>query len=335
MKTILKIGTAEVPSGTVGTGGIAVGRDMFGEERFVPMIVINGSSNGPQLWIVGATHGDEAEGALSILKLLEQVDPRQLKGAIVGTMCLHPDAFAASNRTSPLDMFGQDMNRMYPGRAEGYPAERLAWRHWQLMKEQADLCIAVHSGGNHSYLSPAIFSPQNPESLELAGAMGPDWRVVMQGPPGAGTPYSQLAAQGKGAINAELGGKCRTLGDDFHRVGDTLARGYLNVLRHHGMLPGTPEYAPSWFCGHQIAVLAGATGIWVAERGLPFQERLTEGTPLGRIYDVYGREQAVMRAPADGMIFGLRSEPIVYEGDWTCFYLVIDEERDDLVPRGR
>jgi hypothetical protein len=32
-------------------------------------------------------------------------------------------------------------------------------------------------------------------------------------------------------------------------------------------------------------------------------------------------------------VFGLRSRPAVLEGEWCCFYGIIDEIRDDLIPR--
>jgi hypothetical protein len=37
-------------------------------------------------------------------------------------------------------------------------------------------------------------------------------------------------------------------------------------------------------------------------------------------------------APEEGVVFGLRSRPAVLEGEWCCFFGIIDEVRSDLVP---
>src|SRR5690606_26277724 len=118
-----------------------------------------------------------------------------------------------------------------------------------------DLQIAIHSGGEHSYLSHMIFASDNPASLELAAAMGPNWTLVFRSGTGGGNPSSQIGALGKGGITVELGGNCRTLTSDFHEVAKDLATGYLNVMRHYKMIDGEAKYANQWRMGHQIALL--------------------------------------------------------------------------------
>ncbi len=49
------------------------------------------------------------------------------------------------------------MNRIYPGRPDGYLTERVAHAHREWLVEVADMNIAVHSGGEYSYLSEMIF----------------------------------------------------------------------------------------------------------------------------------------------------------------------------------
>ena len=73
---------------------------------------------------------------------------------------------------NPLDTFTYDMNRIYPGKPDGYFSDRVADAHWQAMKDVADLEISIHSGGAHSFLDKAIFVDERAESVELAKAMG-------------------------------------------------------------------------------------------------------------------------------------------------------------------
>lgn len=332
MREHFEIGNAAVPAGTIGRAAIEWGSRMNGAHREIPVLVCHGASEGPRLWINGATHGDEPEGAFSIFRLFESLDPAEVSGTVVGIGAMNVPAFEAGKRGDPLDAFTYDMNRMYPGRADGYPTERAAWAHWIAMKDACDLQIAVHSGGEHSYLAHMIFAADNPQSLELAAAMGAPWDLVFRSGVGGANPSSKMAELGKAGVTVELGGNCRTLTSDFHAIAEDLAEGYRNVMRHYGMLEGEATYAPKWRMGHQQALLAPASGMWVGDSSVEFETEMAEGTPLGRIYDLYGDVQAEVTAPTKGVVFGLRSRPSVLEGEWCCFYGIIDEVRDDLIP---
>lgn len=333
MAAPLTIGTVTVMPGEMKRGGIPIGKDMYARDREVPIIVYRGVEDGPILWLNGATHGDEPEGPFSIFKALAQIDPQKLRGTVVAVPAMNVQAFTAGTRGDPLDTFSYDMNRLYPGKAEGYTTERIAWAHWQAMKDHCDLQIATHSGGEHSYLAHMIFASDNPASLELAAAMGPNWTLVFRSGTGGGNPSSQIGALGKGGVTVELGGNCRTLTSDFHAIADDLAAGYLNVMRHYKMIDGPAQYAPAWRMGFQIALLAPATGMFVGNPELPFETNIPAGTIIGQIYDLYGDVIGEVKAPRDGVIFGLRSRPSVLEGQWCCFFGVIEQTVDDLISK--
>ena len=332
MREAFEIGSDSILAGTIGTSALPVGAEADGRPKRIPLLVCHGSSDGPRLWINGATHGDEPEGAFSIFKLFDQLDPDQVSGTVIGVPAMNVPAFEAGKRGDPLDSFTYDMNRMYPGRADGYPTERAAWAHWMGMKDSCDLQIAVHSGGEHSYLAHMIFAADNPQSLELAAAMGKTWDLVFKSGVGGANPASKMAEIGKAGVTVELGGNCRTLTKDFHTIADDLAAGYLNVMRHYNMAPGEAAYAKEWRMGYQEALLAPASGMWVGDREMVFEKIMPAGTPLGRIYDLYGKITAEVLAPEEGLVFGLRSRPSVLEGEWCCFYGIIDEVRTDLLP---
>jgi predicted deacylase len=333
MAEALTIGSVTVQPGESKRGVIRAGVDMAGAAREMPILVVRGVEDGPRLWINAATHGDEPEGAFSIFLALQQIEPQQLRGTLVGVPAMNVNAFAAGTRGDPLDTFSYDMNRIYPGKADGYPTERVAFAHWQAMKENCDLQIAVHSGGEHSYLAHMIFASDNPASLELAAAMGPQWPLVFRSPVGGGNPSSMMGSLGKGGITVELGGNCRSLTRDFHTVAQDLAASYLNAMRHYGMIEGQAQYAPEWRQGFQIALLAPASGIFVGAADLLFETPIAQGTPLGSIYNLYGDVVAELKAPRDGVVFGLRSRPSVLEGQWCCFFGVVEQTATDLIPR--
>jgi uncharacterized protein len=328
---VLRIGTVSARPGEIQRGGIPIGVDMYGVERQIPIIVYRGVEDGPILWLNGATHGDEPEGPFSIFLALQQVDVTALRGTIVAVPVMNVEAFTAGLRGDPLDTFAHDMNRIYPGKANGYPTERVAHAHWQAMKDHCDLQIAIHSGGEHSYLAHMIFASDNPASLELGAAMGPNWSLLFRSGTGGGNPSSMIGSLGKGGITVELGGNCRTLTRDFHIIAQDLADGYLNVMRHYGMIAGEARYADEWRQGFQIPLLAPVTGMFVGNPDLQFETTLAEGTLLGQIYNLYGDIVAEVRAPREGVVFGLRSRPSVLEGQWCCFYGVVEQTVDNLI----
>jgi len=325
----IRIGTATAEPGESARGVIPYGTDALGHSMGIPVIVAHGVERGPRLWVNAGTHGDEAEGALALFRLLGQLDLQSLKGTVVAVPMLNPTAFIAGTRGDPLDTFSYDLNRIYPGKADGYATERLAHAHWAAMQGNCDLQIAIHSGGDHSYLSHMIFASEN--SLELAAAMGVGWRLVFGSATGTGNPSSQLAAEGISAITVELGGLCRSLTKELQTIADEYVTGLVNVMHHYRMLPGEAFYEKKWMRGHQLAILAPVGGLFVGDADLSFESPVAQGTALGRIYNCYGDLAAEITAPQDGLVFGLRSRPQVKPGDWCCFFGVIDGTVGDLI----
>jgi uncharacterized protein len=326
VKQTLTVGTARAEPGARADGAIPVTRRPGGQAYEIPVVVLNGTEDGTVLWIDGPIHGDEMEGPLAIHKLLAELDPREMRGALVTVPILNVGAFEAQERGNPFDRFTYDMNRIYPGKPDGYPSERVAWAHHQAMIETADALISVHSGGAHSYLAQAQFYNDTPAGLELAKAMGPGWDLILKPLGSSGNPGSAMAKKGKGTVTVELGGMCATLPDQLHRHSDIFKDSFLNVLRHYKIVAGEAQYCGTWGLGVQRTVLANVGGYFVPERGIRYREPVEQGALLARIYDLYGKVLEEVRAPCDGQIFGMRTQPCVYQGDWACFYGEVLEE---------
>lgn len=328
---VLEIGNVRAEPGSKAFGTIAAGNHPAGGALEMPLIVVNGSGDGPLLWLNGCIHGDEPQGPLAIMMLIRELDPAKLKGAVVAVPVMNVPAFEASERGNPLDMFSYDMNRVYPGSANGRFTERLAWAHKEALAAHADMEISIHSGGDHSFLDKTIFAAPGDAAMELAQAMGKGWAVILSSPHPKGSPMAELHDQGKPAISIELGGICHTMPDAFRADGRAMADAFRNVLRHYGMVEGEPQYEEKWFTGSQITVLASTSGLWLAEEGFEFLKPAREGQVLARIYSLYGEELEQIKAPCDGMPFGLRTTPATHTGDWAVFYAKIAGEVTALV----
>jgi predicted deacylase len=303
-----------------------VGQRTGGGPIEIPLIVLNGADDGPVLWINGAIHGDEPEGPMAIFTLLSQLDPGKMRGAVVALPVVNVGAFEHSQRGNPMDNFTYDLNRIYPGRPDGHLTERIAHAHHTVMIEHADMEVSIHSGGAHSYLAYAQFYNPTPEGLELAKAMGPEWDLLLKSFSDRGSPMAAMKHKGKPAITVELGGLCDTFPARFRDNGNALARSLLNIMRHYKMVEGTPQYARRWMVGQQkTVVLAPTSGFWVPVPEV-LRERIREGTIMARIHTLDGDLAAEIRAPYDGIPFGMRTNPSVQLGDWCIFYGVIEEE---------
>ncbi len=324
---IVHIGTASAAPGQVSRGVIPVTTLAGGGAVEIPLVIINGAKPGPVLWIDGAIHGDEPEGPLCCQILLREVAAAELSGTLVLVPVINIAAYEAACRGNPLDTFSHDMNRIYPGRANGYLSERVAWAHAQWMTKVADMEISIHSGGAHSFLAPAMFTDERPESVELGTAMGPGWGCMMSSPNPKGNPMAAMAGVGKVGITVEHGGRSATGPEAFAQVGRVLADAILNVLRHYRMLPGTALYADDRTKGSQEALLAQASGLFLPEPGVKFLTPLKKGDVIARIVNLFGDELSVLKAPADGMFFGLRALPNVTTGDWCCFFNKVEGKR--------
>ena len=119
------VGTASAAPGAVALGRIEVTSLAGGGGVGMPVIVINGNAAGPCLWVDAAIHGDEPEGTLACHILRREVAPASLAGTLVLVPAMNVGAWEAGRRGNPLDTFSHDMNRIYPGRAEGYLTERV------------------------------------------------------------------------------------------------------------------------------------------------------------------------------------------------------------------
>lgn len=322
----LTVGSVTAAPGTRERGVIPVTTLPGGRSLDIPIIVIHGAEPGPCVWVDAVIHGDEPEGTLCCHLVDAELDPQTMRGSVVLVPVLNVPAFEAAQRGNPLDTFTYDLNRIYPGRENGYLTERLAHTHSVWMQAVADYEISIHSGGAHSYLSETIFTTEQPEAIELAKAMGKDWGLILKNILPKGSPPAVMFEAGKYGITVELGGRSATSPQAFHRAGRVLADGVLNVLRHYQIIDGEPTYAKRWLTGVQHALLAPTSGMFLAETSLDFQQPMSKGDRIARIVDVYGDVLAELHAPVDGMIFGLRALPNVQTGDWCCFYAEIQGE---------
>lgn len=316
----ISIGSIRCAPGEKAKGYVGAVTRVDGTSLGLPVLVVNGRHDGPVLVVDGAIHGDEPEGTLAIQQVARGLDPATLRGAFIGVPVMNVGAFEAMARGNPRDTHTFDMNRIYPGKPEGFLTDRVAHAHHTEILRLADLEMSIHSGGNISYLAETIFTKANDtKSEELGYAMGEEWPVLLETPHPVGSPMAAMVAAGKPAITVELGGAATCMPQAFQHNADVLARAILNVCRHYGMIEGAPTYAQAHWRGKQRVVQATASGMLEPVLHDRLKQPVAKGETLLRTVDLFGDLLEELKAPCDGTVFGMRTYPSITAGDWALF----------------
>jgi len=316
----ITIGNLRCEAGRKLNGYIPAVSRVDGTNLGIPVMIVAGSGDGPVILADGCIHGDEQEGPLAIAAFARELDPRRLCGGFIGVPVMNVGGFEAMARGNPRDTHSFDMNRIYPGRPEGFLTDRIAHIHHSLIGAAADVEITLHSGGNICYLAETIFvGAGDAKGMELARAMGPDWQIILDTPRPAGSPMAAMLQRGKTGITVEIGGSATTMPGALSGIVEILKRSLRNVCRHYGMIEGAASYARQRWRGRQMVVQAGKSGLLALNPALPLKQPIYKGEALLSITDWFGDIIEELRSPCDGVLFGARTYPSVTAGDWALF----------------
>lgn len=110
----MKIGNVNSKPGTIQYGRYEAFAHPTGEREDLPLIIAEGSSEGPCIWLTAAIHGDEHAGPLVIYRLMEDILQRGLRGTVAALPVLNPAGLRQKTRKSFYD--DTDPNRLWPER---------------------------------------------------------------------------------------------------------------------------------------------------------------------------------------------------------------------------
>lgn len=252
-----------------------------------------GPGDGPRVTITCGVHGDEGPwSALAVRSALARVGSA-LRGTVRIVLAANPTAVEADARSSPLDHL--DLNRTFPGSADGSHTERLAAALAGLV-EGSDVLIDLHGGGSWC-VNAFVF--RFPGSEPLADAVGAPFVVDM--PIRDGNLAGHVHAGGTRIVAIEMGGRSV----DEMRWVERLARGIERVLIEAGVIDrdalADPPAAPD------TAVPARDLGVVRPDRGGVLVPTLRQdaigtvvpaGELLGTVHDLHTMEPIEeLRAP--------------------------------------
>ncbi len=210
----------------------------------IPICVIKNGS-GPTLYLGAGTHGDEYEGQIVLSHLIRELDPARIQGRLIIMPATNLPAAMVGARCSPID--GGNLNRSFPGDAEGTPTQAIAHFVESVLMPKCDALADLHSGGKTlDYLPSALcrFTRNDPLAAAKRAALeafrAPYGYIVSDAREDR-TIIAGTDRAGVVAIGTELGGA----GTVTRTTLGVARRGVQNLLYHFGIMEGEIEGEPS------------------------------------------------------------------------------------------
>jgi predicted deacylase len=319
LQSPLTIGSITARPGEMASGFLAVAAGVDSGTR-IPITIVRGREAGPTLALVAGTHGSEVAPIVALQRVRREVDPARLRGTILMVHVANLPSF--QKRTiyySPID--GKNLNRVYPGRADGTVSDRIAATITREIIARADYLVDMHAGDGNEALLPYTYwnklgldARVDSVARDMALAWGSERIVVDTARPRdpRASVYTQNTAQlmGKPALTTE-GGELGIPAEEYVRRN---VEGVFRLLRYFRMLPGEVQLAaqPIWFERTDV-LRSSVTGTWhpVVRPGEP----VAAGALLGVITDFFGNPLAEVRAPFAGQMLYVVATPATSPGE--------------------
>jgi uncharacterized protein len=282
----------------------------------VPLVELTGSADGPLLTVIAGVHGCEYASMDGVRRWTRELATRELRGRVRAVPVLNLPAFTArSPFVVPQD--GKNLNRCFPGKADGTLAERLAYDAFSQLIAGSDALIDAHCGDLVEALQPfTLFEagPAEGRARELATAYGLPYVIRQEAGPDravAGTSSGAAAAAGIPAITAEAGG-CGLVEEHavaLHVAGLNRVLGVLGMTDPEPGSEATERPSPSYL-SRFLWLRSREAGWW--EPAVRPGDAVAEGQLVGTISSLDGAEVLeTITAPADCVAIFLTSSPAV------------------------
>lgn len=301
----LKLLHGSVPPGTYQRLSWSATELFEGVPIATPVLVVNGSEPGPTLCLTAAIHGDELNGIEMVRRVMHNLDPRELSGAVIGVPIVNLQGFRRASRYLPDR---RDLNRYFPGNPQGSQASRIAFSFFTKVVTHCDALVDLHTGSFERANLPQLRADlRNPDVVTLTQGFGAT--VILHSEPAEGTLRWAATRAGIPAVTLEAGGPSELeLKEVMHGV-----KGIETLLNTLGMvnevrLWGDPEpvyYQSTW-------VRANSGGILLSDVSLG--STVERGDLLGTITDPMSNASTKLYSPYSGRIIGMARNQVVMPG---------------------
>jgi len=319
--TLLLLG-AKVPPATSTRLAWSPSQSFEGIAVPTPVLVVNGANSGPVLCLTAAIHGDELNGIEIVRRVLYNLDPQELSGAVIGVPIANLQGF---RRNSRYLTDRRDLNRYFPGNPTGSSASRIAHSFFNDVVRHCDALVDLHTGSFHrTNLLQLRADLRDSDILELTHGFGST--VVLQSEGAPGTLRRAATERGIPAVTLEAGAPLRL---DEKGVQQGVA-GIETLLSHMNMMKGprfwgNPEpvyYESRWVRADQGGILLSSVSLG---------EKVDPGELLGTVTDPITNVRVEIRSPLAGRVLGMALNQVVLPG-FAAYHIGIETSDDGELP---
>ncbi|MCF8246734.1 MAG: succinylglutamate desuccinylase/aspartoacylase family protein [Saprospiraceae bacterium] len=286
---------------------LSVGRLPSDTKIYLNVHVFRSTAPGPAVLIMAGVHGDEINSVEIVRRTLAQRWFEGLqRGSVVVIPLLNVYGFNNFSREVPD---GKDVNRSFPGSANGSMAARVAHIFTKHILPVIDFGVDFHTGGNNNYNYPQIrYSTGHARSRELADAFAAPFSISYK--PIAKSLRKTALDAGKPILVYEGGENLRF---DPLAIEHGLA-GIRRLLYAEDMLPEVPPpTTPSIQLTKMNWMRTDRSGIFHALK--KSGDTIKPGERLAVVNDPYGMDEIPVVAKKAGYIIGHNNNPVVGMGD--------------------
>lgn len=309
----------KVSAGEKATGFVEVKKGVD-EGTQIPVSIFHGKNAGKIFIIMSGLHGSEYAPILGVQRLARQIDPQKLNGTVVLIHVANLPSFL--KRTIYYGEDGKNLNRIFPGKADGTITERIAFTLMEKIIKRGDFLIDVHSGDNNESLRPYVVYYDAPTadkakvelSRRMAFAFGIDYikKTQITELDYSRSNYGTRAAVASGlAVMAVESGE---LGKPDEESITRVENGLLSVLRELKFIEGKPLPAKNpTLIKRDQTVRTTKTGLFysMVERS----QKVKKDQVLGYVTDFFGTRIEDAKAPFDGVVMYYTATPPVSAGE--------------------
>lgn len=317
MSDIFKIQDLEASKGEKVKGYLKIAEKPAGPYE-IPIMIINGSGEGPVLLINGGEHGSEYNGPGACLRLMTELDPKKINGVVIIVPMVNTLAFEARwMHSNPIDY--RDLSRCYIPEiiqgGSGHPllSYQIATVFYKEIISKAEYRLNLHGGDIEEDLNETITyrktgtdKKRDDIGLALARNFGLQYIRESLPRPGRGT---RTGLEMPITIITEAGG----MGRCQHDIIDRTFKGCINIMKYLKMLEGKPEIPPTAQVYNTYALYAKRGGFFISH--VRAGDLIKQGQKIGVIKDLFGEILEELFAPTDGIVDMIFS-PSIYEGDY-------------------
>jgi len=294
-----------------------------GQRWHVSVTVVRGAKPGRRVVLVSGVHGDEMSSIHTVQTVMNALDPAQMSGTVMAVTDVASPAIESMQRRWPNYGRGSDLidlNREWPGNENGItaPSRHAGLLFNRLLRPNADAAIDFHTGTTGFEVSAFNIAGMDVPEIKAMVDLFPVGQVF-DNHVYPGVLHNAFVDVGIPSFCAEIGA-ARVLDLDMIPL---FVEGTLNVLKLHGILPGTMGRT-----GKDVHVFVGnsAFPILATEGGLvehlvKLNDKVEAGQKIAVQRNGFGEVVAEYASGVAGEVTGQRSDAMAEPGNPLAFIL--------------